>query len=408
MRTIPPVFSPISTGALIEAAWAGLRGDVEAAGRLSNRLGRDYPGRTVTLVDSGTSALFAALRAIAAQRGTTERVLTALPAYACPDLGAAVVAIGGQVVLYDLDPYTLEPELESIEACLREGARAVVAVHFFGRPLDLAPILALAAAHGATVIEDAAQHAGATLHGHRVGAQAPLGVLSFGRGKGLNGGGGGALVAATALPDTLPAMHASGRAQPLRAVAVSVAVAAATEYLSHPAVYGAPARVPWLGLGETRYHDAHDPVPLDAARATLVTRALLDEPAQLTGRRERAHWYDQQLADRPDVHLRPVQTPGVSGALRHPVRLAPQYFSSNREQFRSLGVVRVYPRTLDAYPEIARVLLGGRSRSCPGAALLAAELVTLPTHGYVRRHDQEAVVSLLRESPRRDAPSTSR
>ena len=54
---------------------------------------------------------------------------------------------------------------------------------------------ALAAMGGdADAAEDAAQEAGATLHGRRLGSFGDLSVLSFGRGKGVTGGGGGALL----------------------------------------------------------------------------------------------------------------------------------------------------------------------------------------------------------------------
>ncbi len=72
---------------------------------------------------------------------------------------------------------------------------AVVLVHQYGIPVDLDRARALCDAHGAVVIEDAAQGAGAWWRHRRLGARGDLGILSFGRGKGMTAGGGGALLA---------------------------------------------------------------------------------------------------------------------------------------------------------------------------------------------------------------------
>src|SRR5207237_8893759 len=141
------------------------------------------------LTGSGTTALTAALIGVLKDRPGA----VALPAYGCYDLATAADGANAPVLLYDLDPHTLAPDLPQLRDALRQGASAVVVVHFYGHPVDLGEVKRLAAERGALVIEDAAQAAGAKLDGRPVGTQSSLAVLSFGRGKGLTGGSGGAL-----------------------------------------------------------------------------------------------------------------------------------------------------------------------------------------------------------------------
>lgn len=157
-RRQPPVVSHVSPSAVLAAArvaarrYAGRvdRGNEVVRSALSTR----YDARAVALTDSGTAALVLAMR-LTAPRGTV-----ALPAYGCVDLIAAAVRARVRVRLYDVDPATLSPDLDSVRQALARGADAVVVAHFYGYPADIPGVRALADAAGARVIEDAAQHAG--------------------------------------------------------------------------------------------------------------------------------------------------------------------------------------------------------------------------------------------------------
>ena len=118
----------------------------------------------------------------------------ALPAYCCYDVATAADGAGVAFHLYDLEPETLSPDLASLRRSFDAGARSVVVAHLYGVPADLAAVRALAAEFGAIVIEDAAQGSGCEWRGRPAGAHGALGVLSFGRGKGVTGGKGGALL----------------------------------------------------------------------------------------------------------------------------------------------------------------------------------------------------------------------
>jgi len=62
--------------------------------------------------------------------------------------------------------YTINPEL--IEAAVTPRTKAIIPVHLYGQPVELEPILQIAARYGLRVIEDCAQAHGAIYHGRSV------------------------------------------------------------------------------------------------------------------------------------------------------------------------------------------------------------------------------------------------
>jgi HEAT repeat protein len=56
--------------------------------------------------------------------------------------------------------------------------RAIIPVHLYGHPVDMDPLLALAAEHGLDIVEDAAEAHGARYKGHRVGALGRIGAAA--------------------------------------------------------------------------------------------------------------------------------------------------------------------------------------------------------------------------------------
>jgi len=394
VRYLPPVYSPQPLGEICAAAGRTAVGrPLAALSAAAKALAQRYPNFTPVLTDCGTSALTIALELAftkAALQGRVHRVV-ALPAYACPDLATAAVAAGATIVLYDVAPDTLAPDWESLKTVVQEGASVVVVAHLYGRVVDLGPALSLASATGAVIIEDAAQHAGGSAGGVRGGSQGSLGVLSFGRGKGINAGGGGALLCRTADAWALPEHPHPTRGWP------ALLKATAAEALSRPQLYGIPARLPHLGIGETRYHAPRTVQPMVAAVAHMLVTALHLEPRLLAGRRYREAQYTERLTDRsPAVTLlRPVEE---SGALRTPVLLNPA-FAASKPQLSRLGVVRSYPRTLAHYPEFVE-LVQNTSCAFPGATQLAREMFTLPTHDLVRDAEVQALCALLSSAER--------
>ena len=107
----------------------------------------------------------------------------------------AAKSLGARVRFVDIDETTCTLDPALLEAALTPRTRAIIPVHLYGHPVDLDPILEIAAARRIPVIEDAAQAHGATYKGRVTGGMAPLATFSFYPGKNLGAyGDGGALV----------------------------------------------------------------------------------------------------------------------------------------------------------------------------------------------------------------------
>ena len=82
-------------------------------------------------------------------------------------------------------PNTLSADLDSVARVLDAGVDTIVVSHLYGYPADVPGVSRLAAAHGARVIEDAAQGAWGSLLGRRLGAlRSALACSASGGGRG--------------------------------------------------------------------------------------------------------------------------------------------------------------------------------------------------------------------------------
>jgi dTDP-4-amino-4,6-dideoxygalactose transaminase len=382
-----PAYSPLPFRALLGGARAALRADSEALDTLRAALLAHFGALDALLTDSGTSALTLALRTAARQRPTLP---LALPAYGCYDIATAAAGAGAPVVLYDLDPATLAPDLDSLRRATERGAAAILVVHLYGIPVDLSPLRPIAADTGALLIEDAAQGAGGMLEGRPLGAHGSIAVLSFGRGKGTTGGSGGALLVndnagRRALAATAPALPAAAQGWG------DLARLLGYWLLARPSIYALPAALPFLALGETIHHPPRPPGPIAHAPAGVLatTRALAEAEGEV--RRRNAARLLAILAAKP--MLRAITSPaaGEPGYLRFPVLAAEPLAAVARDRAaRVLGIIPGYPKSL---AELEGLGWEYRNRRAPfpGARELAARLFTLPTHGRLGEFDLKAV-----------------
>jgi hypothetical protein len=389
------VASPISIAAVLRAFTTTL-GDAHAVRAHARALvAARFDVPTVLLTDSGTSALVLALRMAVPAGG-----IVGFPAYACVDLTAAALRAGVRVRLYDLDPSTLGPDMASVEHMLGDGVDAIVVAHLYGYPADVPGIRALAARAGVPVIEDAAQGAGATLHGQRLGTHGDLGVLSFGRGKGLCAGGGGALLGVDPRWDgaiTTTALPAPSRGSR------NLAVTAIQWALGRPSLYALPSMLPWLRLGEMVYHEAHEPESMTLGSSALVESALALEAGDVEARRRHARAHDHAVAGVSDVGA----TLPVPGAAPSYLRYAVRDVTGRRAPSPTRGILRAYPLTLAEQRELRPILVDA-SRPIPGATTLRNTLFTLPTHRHLRDTDLADAGEWLLGDARRVASQTSR
>jgi perosamine synthetase len=383
-RYLPPVHFPLPAGQLLRAALSGLGVLPDQRETATAWLEARFPGREALLTGSGTMALGLALEHSAAVRGPTPSRV-ALPAYGCPDLGTAAVAAGGTIALYDLDPHTLQPDWESVRSALAHGATHLVVTHLYGRATDVAEAVGVAQPFGAIVIEDAAQGADAFMRGVPCGSLAEWSIFSLGRGKGINAGGGGILVS----PQSVQGFHDSLRRASRMQEARRVWVMLATQLLAQPHLYGVPAKVPALGLGDTVYHPPEEATAIYRSAAAVLRSAFETSASAAAARRRVEGEFLQAFGEAAGILLPRVHAESVSGALRVPILIAPALALP----LKRLGVARSYPRALDEYPELAGRLFF--RQSLPGARQLSDLLHTLPTHRHVSPQDQRRIVEGL-------------
>jgi len=157
-------------------------------------------------LNSGTSALHLAL--IVAGVSVGDDVLCStftFAASAFPILyqKATPIFVESEVRGWNLCPDTLE---QAILDRNRKGhkPKALVVAHSYGNPADMDAILDICDRHGVTVIEDAAEAVGSSLHGKAMGTHSPLGAYSFNGNKIITCSSGGALLC----KDSTQAKHA--------------------------------------------------------------------------------------------------------------------------------------------------------------------------------------------------------
>jgi perosamine synthetase len=139
-------------------------------------------------VSSGTAALHLAILALGLEAG--DEVL--VPAYTFPATANVVALAGLRPVLVDVDPETMNLDVERVADACGPRTRAVLAVHLFGRPLDWEALEA-AVPDGVVLLEDAAGALGARRRGRPCGSLGRMGCLSFHPRKIVTTGEGGAV-----------------------------------------------------------------------------------------------------------------------------------------------------------------------------------------------------------------------
>jgi dTDP-4-amino-4,6-dideoxygalactose transaminase len=103
----------------------------------------------------------------------------------------AIAHTGATPVLVDVDPATQNLDPRAVEAAVTSRTRAVMPVHMYGRPYDVAAVRRIADRHDLFVIDDAAHAIGAEYQGRRVGSLADVTVFSFYATKNITTGEGG-------------------------------------------------------------------------------------------------------------------------------------------------------------------------------------------------------------------------
>jgi len=142
--------------------------------------------RHAVAVASGTASLW--LTMLAHEIGVGDEVITTPFSFIASS--NCILYVGARPVFVDIEPDTGLIDAAAIEAKITERTRAILPVHLYGQPCDMAAIMEIAGHHNLIVVEDACQAHGATFEGQPVGSFG-TGCFSFYPTKNMTTGEGG-------------------------------------------------------------------------------------------------------------------------------------------------------------------------------------------------------------------------
>ncbi len=317
-------------------------------------------------LSSGTAGLHLGLHALGIGEG--DEVI--LPSFTFIAAANSILYQRGVPVFVDIHPLTLNLDPGKVEEAITPRTRAIMAVHTFGRPADLDPLLRIAEKHKLRLIEDACEAIGAEYGGQKVGGFGDFGVFSFYPNKPITTGEGGVVVTRDAsLAAAVRALRNQGRKD-------------TDGWLEH-SLLGYNYRIPdincALGLAQLARID------------TILTR-----------REALAKLYSQELQAIEDVITPPLGTTG--GRLcwfAYAVRLSDRFTQSHRDWIlRDLTARGIGCRPY--FPPIHRQALysayANRGHRLSVTEHVSARIIALPFFNYLTDDQIRDVCRNLRES----------
>ncbi len=312
-------------------------------------------------VASGTDALLLAVLGLGIGRG--DEVITHANAFA-----AAVEAVhhaGAQPVLVDVEADGSGPDPDAVAAAITSRTKAIMVVHLYGSPLQLAPIESLVQRHRLALIEDGSHAHGASRDGRRVGTFGRAGCFSAGVVKSLGayGDAGFVTTADADLYARLRLLQTHGQEQKNRHV-----------------LYGFNSR-------------------LDEIQAAVLRVKLRHLEARNQRRRAIAAYYGERFNDL-DVRVPCEQMGEVHVYHQYVIRSAQRDRLRAHLQGAGIETGIHYPAPLHRHPAWLRRY--GESPRLPRAERLAQEVLSLPVFPDLTdaevEHVAAAVITFLRSA----------
>lgn len=345
---------------------------------------------------SGTAALASAIitamrHAETKRQGGVAEVL--LPAYACPDLISAVCYAGARPVLVDLRKD--RPWLDSgqLEAKITSRSVAIIAVDLFGIAEDWAAIEELCHQHRLLLIEDSAQYFPG--HDDEADWRGDLVVLSFGRGKPLSLLGGGAVIASADLQISPEAPEVTNESRFSR-LRFTIKARLYNAMIS-PHLYWLPQSLPFLHLGETRYHTLQDIEAMAASQRKLLALNLAAYQSDRLASQRCENISSMLDSLGGDIINLPREcgVPPQRRLLRYPILLDAQHRDPVYAAMRraGLGASVLYPTSLPGISGLENMF--DPDERYPVAEAFSTRLLTLPVHAGVRQKDIDKMAAIL-------------
>ncbi|WP_424185783.1 DegT/DnrJ/EryC1/StrS family aminotransferase [Actinokineospora sp. G85] len=323
----------------------------------------------LVFINSATAGLFTSVELLDLHAGDE----VVLPSISFVAAGNAVVSTGATPVFCDVDPATLNPTAEHIATAITPRTKAVLVLHYGGRPGDIAAIAELCRARGIPLIEDAACAVASSAHGTAVGTFGDLAMWSFDAMKVLVTGDGGML-------------YVRDREQADRARAlVYHGLAQSSGFLKAKVAH--------------RWWELNVIAPGRRQIGNDITAAIglvqLDRlPDFIARRAEVVVTYDRELRDIEGLELPPALPGGhVSSHYFYWVRMPARIRDAVATDLLEAGVYTTF-----RYPPLHKVPAYASAAVLPGAEQAAEETLNLPLHQGLTDDDVRLVVTELRKA----------
>ena len=391
-RLVAPAGAPLPVRTVLRSVLQGSRDHRCLAALLRERLGI----QNLFFVFSGRAALAVLLKVL---RQCSDRREVVIPAYTCFSVPSAVARAGLVIRLCDVDPKTLDLDLNALGRLDLARALCIIPSGLYGMPGDLVGLEASARTVGTLLIDDAAQCLGAMQEGRPCGTFGDAGFYSLGRGKGITTMGGGILVThrkdlAQRIEEEVRTLRHPSAREVCAAIGSSLVYAG----MLRPSRYWILDRVPFLGLGLSRFDPDFPVARLSAYQRRLATRLFpfLDSYNRI--RRDHADRLRAGIEGVEGIEV-PRPADGTSPVyLRFPILTRDGTHRSHLLRgLRAAGISASasYPTSVGDIPGISRYL-APHQEHCPGARSIATRILTLPTHPWVTSRDIEHMVTIIR------------
>lgn len=356
-----------ATQRVLASGWVGrgaLTSDFERA--FATHIG--VAAEQMLMLPSATDGLFHIATLLGLKAG--DEVI--LPSISFIGAAQAVASVGATVRLADVDPHSLNPSVDSLDAVRTDKTKAVILIHYGGAPCEMASIMAWANFHGITVIEDSACSPASRQHGQACGTFGDFAVWSFDSMKLLSTVEGGAIyVKDRALMSRLRRDCALGMS-----TTAGHASTASTRWWEFDVV--APAR-------RSQFNDFS---------AALGLTQLARLPEMLEKRQRIVKLYDERLRDIPSLTLPPPPQwrlqHGQGSHYFYWIQVAGGRRDALAVNLRERGIYTSF-----RYFPLHRTTLFASDARLPGANHAADATLNLPCHSLLTEADVNTVADAV-------------
>jgi len=342
--------------------------------------------------DSGSAALLFLLKSLKEQNPKKTQVI--VPVYTCYSIAAVIEHAGLEIVLCDLNPDTLDFNYVELEGYINDKTLAMISTHFFGRKLDYNKLEQIKNATGVIIIEDAAQG------GHSItslGQSSDFIVTSTGRGKPVSTLGGGYLITNNNAPgiQLLLEKYKNLAERTLVEEVLVLAKILIVNILLNPYLYTIPFSIPYFRIGETIYPET---IPIKKLTKFQQKLFMLENTDRLNSIRNKHIKYYYHKLKHNGSSLQPNLSYSELDSytpMRYPVYLSLNIDTdqeNTQNKMCKYGIVKMYPTLLSDLNQIKSFCLNF-NKLFPGGNFIVKNLVTLPTHALLNKHDLEIIVN---------------